>query len=454
MPLPGRRLRHFLVICLATVLAVPAEGQAQRRGSGLSIIRDAEIEHTLRRLAEPVFEASGLDPDSVSITLINSNTINAFVAGGQNMFLHTGLIQAMDGPEQLIGVMAHESGHLAGGHLIRGRQAREDASAQVILSTLLGIGAALLTGRGDAGVAIGASGYDLAVRDFLSFSRAQESAADQAALAYLDRTGLSARGLLSFFEVLENQELLPASQQVEYLRTHPLTRDRIRAVRAHVERSRHSDKSAPPQQQEQFQRMHAKLEGYLAPVRALRRFGVDDPTIAARYGRAIALYRRGDLGAALSAIDALVAQEPNNPFFHELKAQVLFENGRIAQAVPEYERTVRLLPDNGLLRMALARAVLEYRDRDPAGLDEAIGHLQVALQQERRSPQVWRLFATAYGRRGDRGLTAYALAEEAVLRGDIALAKQQAERAQQLLPRGSPAWLRAEDILGLRDPNR
>ncbi|WP_236024814.1 M48 family metalloprotease [Arenibaculum pallidiluteum] len=419
----------------------PAEAQQQRQ---LQFIRDAEIEHTIRVYAQPLFEAAAIDPDSVEIAIVKDQTLNAFVAGGMNLFLHTGLLLEAEDPGELIGVIAHEIGHIAGGHLVRSREAMEGASAQAILAMLLGVGAALASGESGAGAAVMTGGTEMARRSLLAFSRSQESAADQAGLSYLEQAGFSARGLEKFLEKLASQELLPAGQQSEFVQTHPLTRTRIDAVKAAVARSRVSEKPYPRQFQDMHERMRAKLVGFINPVLALQRYSADDPGIPARYARAIALYQRGDLKTALPIIDGLIKEEPQNPFFQELKGQVLLENGRVRESLAPYRRSVELLPESALLRSALAHALIETND--DSLLEEAVRNLNEAAIKERRSPFTWRMLATAYGRRGNEGMLAYAMAEEAIARGDRPKARFHAERAEKLLPAGSPGWIRAQDI--------
>lgn len=434
--LAGGMVAVFLVVGAMA----PAEAQQRR----LQFIRDAEIEHIIRTYAQPLFEAAAIDPDSVEIAIVKDPSLNAFVAGGMNLFLHTGLLLEADEPGQLIGVVAHEIGHIAGGHLIRAREAMEGASAQAILSMLLGLGAAVASGEAGAGAAVIMGGQEMARRSFLSFSRTQESSADQAGLSYMERAGFSARGLVKFLEKLASQELLPANQQVEFVRTHPLTRERIDTVAAFVARSRNSDKPFPPEFVEMHERMRAKLLGFINPAVALQRYREGDASIAARYGRAIALYQRGDLKAALPLIDDLIKAEPRNAFFHELKGQVLLENGRVRESLAPYRRSVELLPESALLRGALAHALIETND--DSLVDEALRNLREAAAKEQRSPFTWRLMATAYGRKGDEGMLAYSMAEEALARGDGPKARFHAERAENLLPAGSPGWIRAQDI--------
>ena len=433
-----------LLLALVLTLGFTAGAGAQSRGQKLDFIRDAEIEHIIRGYARPIFKAAGIDPEAVEIILVKDDVVNAFVAGGQNLFIHTGLLMECDNPEQLVGVIAHESGHIAGGHLFRGRDAMEEASAEAMVAMVLGIGAAVLSGQGAAAGAIGMGGSDIAMRGYLAFSRTQEASADQAGLAFLDRIHLSSQGFYDFLQKLSGQELLPDSHKASYTRTHPLTRERIDAVSDHLQNSPWKNAHLPASDTDSFARLKAKLIGFMRPAVALRRYPADNASLPARYARAIAYYQQGDVRNALPMIDALIAQEPRNPFFHELKGQVLMENQRLAESLVPYRKSVELLPSSGLLRGSLAQALIE--SNIPAYTDEALKHLEFATRQEKDAPMLWRLVATAWGRKHNDGMVAYALAEEALARGDRAAARFHSEHAQQLLPRGSPGWLRAEDI--------
>lgn len=427
---------------LLQTLAVPSAWAQQRQ---ISFIRDAEIEHILRRYATPIFEAAGIAPAAVQIVLVNEDSLNAFVAGGQNIFFHTGLLLESVDPEQIIGVMAHEAGHIAGGHLARSRDAIADAQMLATITTLIGLAAAIGAGRGDVGSGIMGGGQEAARRTFFAFSRQQEGSADEFAMTMLERVGWSSHGLLSFMQKLAGQEMLPESRQVEYVRTHPLTRDRIEVIRNFVEReSRFSKARLPDEFYEMHARMKAKLLGFIRPELALRRYPREETAVAARYGRAIALYRKGDIREALTIMDGLLKEEPKNAYFHELKGQILFENGRANEAVPPYREAVRLRPDSGLMRASLGHALLEVGD--DRLLKEAIQTLTEAARLERRSAFTWRLLASAYSRANMEPQLAYARAEEALARGDIRAAKFHADRAEQILPAGSPEWIRAQDI--------
>ena len=443
-------MRKFIGLFLAGfVFLFCMIGPAFAQRQGLSIIRDVEIENYLKDYGTPIWEAAGISQDGVRVILINDSTLNAFVAGGMNIFFHTGLITATETPEQLIGIIAHETGHISGGHLVRGSVAMKNASAEAILSLVLGTAAAVFSGDPRAGAAIVTGGQQLAQRSVLSFSRAQESSADAAGMRFLESSKISSLGLLQFLEKLSGQELLPADRQVEFVRTHPLTRDRIEAVRYFTEKSSYSDRQVSADFKEKHERMKAKLLGYLKPDAALLRFAEKDARISARYARAIAFYRKGDIEKALTALDGLMQDEPNNPYFDELRAQILFENGRIKDSIYYYERASKRLPKAGLIQAAYGHALLETQDARQ--LEQAISLLNLSLETEPREPSTWRFLATAWGRKEDEGMVAYCLAEEALSRGDNASARTQATRAVKLLPKNSSYVLRALDIKEIRD---
>ena len=440
-----------LIGCLAaaTLALVPAAAAAQRKPP--SIIRDAEIENTIRAYSAPIFNVAGFDASSILVRLVNDKSLNAFVAGGQRMFIHTGLLLQAEYPGQVIGVIAHETGHIAGGHLARNQDALRNATAEAAIAAVLGIGAAVLTGNAGAAAAGASLGGTVAQRGYLSYRREQEQAADQAALTYLDTTGQSARGMLEFFELLEGQELLAVGRQDPYVRSHPIAGDRVEFVREHVANSQYSDIPDSPEMMEMHERMRAKLVGFLFDRRrALKLYPETDNSIAGRYARAIAHSRKADMKTAMPIIDSLVAERPDDPYFHELKGELLFDNGRVEEALPPYVEAVRLLPNAPLMRVALAQVQVALNRPD---LDQqAVTNLDVALQQDRRMSLAWHLMATAVGRQGDIGMAALALAEEAMLRGDRRRAREQSQRAQKLLSENSGGWLRAADIMQATEP--
>lgn len=439
----GVRFRILIswLALLALVLAAPPAA-AQGR---IALIRDTEIEATIRSFATPLFEAAGLDARSVRIYLVNDNKINAFVAGGQNLFINAGLLMRSEDAGQVIGVIAHEVGHIEGGHLSRIHDALQRGTAESILAVVLGAAAAA-AGRPDLGAAVMMGGQNVALRNFLQYTRTQEGAADAAAMRYLDQTGQSARPLLRFFEILSAQELLTSANQDPYLRTHPLSRDRIAALADFVARSPHSDAPIRPEFVRAHARMKAKLHAHIDdPALTLRRYPAEDASLEARYARAIALYRQNRFGEALAAIDDLIGAYPDDPYLLESKGQMLFETGDAAAAIVVLRQAVAMLPEAPLIRVDLGRALMA-RD-DPAQTREAIEHLRFAVLREPNRPFAWRQLAIALGRDAQMGESALALAEEALLLGKKPETQYQAGKAQRLLAEGSAGWLRASDIL-------
>jgi len=409
------------------------------------LIRDAEIENTIRAYATPVFLAAGLEPSAINIYLVNDNTLNAFVAGGQNLFINTGLLIKSQSADQVIGVIAHETGHISGGHLSRIRDAMKRSSAESILALVLG-GVAAASGRSDIGAAVVQGGLEMGKRNFLQYSRTQEGAADAAAMRYLEATKQSSKGLLEFFGILGDQEFLSASRQDPYYRSHPLTRERIQAVKNFVAHSPYSNKPDSKDFSIRHRRMKAKLQAFLEPpTYTFRRYKKSDKSVESRYARAIAYYRRADLDHALPLIDGLIAEQPNDPYFRELKGQMLFENGRNAEAQAPYRKSVALEPGSSLLQRDLARVLIEANN--PALLDEAIKHLLLSVGIDRTDPLSWHQLAIAYGRQKNTAESSLALGEEALLNDKTQDATFYAERAEKLLPEGSRGWLQAQDIL-------
>lgn len=442
------RLKLYMALCAVFLIAWSSDVFAQTRGG--AIIRDTEIEAIINEWSAPILHAAGIGSGGVNVVLVQNNELNAFVAGGANIFLYTGLIQRTENPEELIGVFAHELGHITGGHLIRGRDALERASYESILGTIIGVGAAIL-GGGNAAAGAVSAGQGLAAANYLAHSRVQESSADQAALSFFEKAGINPKGLGSFLEKLESEELLPASQQSEYIRTHPLTANRIEALHRRSKESAHAEKDVPAAWLEQHARMKAKLIGFINPGRVQWDYDVKDQSVSARYAHAIAAYRLNRTDDALNLIDGLIAQEPENPYFHELKGQMLVEFGRVQEALPSYRQAIEILPDAALIRTALAHALIESSPKNKTTTREAINHLERAVQKERRSSRIYRLLATAHGRLGREDIAKLYLAEEAVLQRRYGYARRQANFALQSLPKSSGEYIRARDILSYLD---
>jgi predicted Zn-dependent protease len=442
-----RKLKTSLVAAFsaALFLVLVPDNPGLAQSKPLRLVRDAEVERIIRAYATPLFQAAGLSPQAIDVYLVNDSGLNAFVTPGLDMFIHTGLLMRAETPLQVIGVIAHETGHLAAGHTAtRGENLRR-SSRGVFASYVLGLAAAIASGRPELGQAVIAGGQDIVLKGLLSYTRGQESAADQVAVRLLNGTGQSPRGLLEFLRILGDQEMLLSSNQDPYLRSHPLTQDRVSFLDQQARQSPYGAVRANPGFVAMHARLRAKLIGFLEPRgRVLQRYPPTDASLPARYARAIARYRESDLDAALSQIGALIAEYPDDPYFHELKGQMLFENGRIAEALPAYETALRQLPEAPQLRLGLAQVQLEANDPELNG--KALGHLTEVLRHEPENSFAWRLAAIAHGRNGDVGMTALALAESALARGQSEEAQHQAVRAQKILAENSAGWLRASDV--------
>ena len=433
--------RHF---ALTAVLLTAGLGANHAAAAAETYIRDTEIEADIRTMVTPIWRAAGLEPSSLHVYLIEDKQINAFVAGGQNEFINTGLITRAQTPNQLIGVLAHETGHIAGGHLTRFQEAVRNASIEGIIAMVVGA-AAMVAGKGSGGAAAMLPAQSVAEQSFMQYSIAQEAAADHAAMTYLDTSGQSARGLLQFFEILQGEEMLAGIREDPYLRTHPLTAQRIDYIRNHVEHSRFSDAPDSQANIDFLKRIKVKLDAFISPPSStLAAFPEKDQSVLARYARAIAYYRIPQLDKALPTIDGLIRDFPQDPYFRELKGQMLFENGRIAEAEQPYEEAVRLAPAAALLRISLAQTYIE--SNDPKLNKRAIAYLNDALRTENKETEGWHLLATAYGRDNQIGMAALALAEEGLAAGKKKDAQQQALRAKALLAKNSADYMRAENI--------
>ncbi|MBI2719931.1 MAG: M48 family metallopeptidase [Rhizobiales bacterium] len=449
MPLLRRVIAGVMAFALAMAAAspaVPAPGDDQPR-----LIRDAEIEGLMRLYTKPIFRAAGINPASVRVYLINDPRINAFVAGGQRIFINTGTLMQSKSPNEVIGVLAHETGHIAGGHLARLGIALDRASTAAIIGTLLGAAAVVggATSGNDSAAQAGAGvmmgSQSLAQRSMLSYQRVMESAADQAALKFLTSTGQSAKGMLRLFNKLASESIASLRDVDPYVLSHPMPFDRIRNLEEAAKQSPYFDAPDPPQLVLRHQLMQAKLTGFLEPsATVFQRYPRTDNSLASRYARSISMFRSGDTGNAVPIIRSLTQDVPQDPYFWELLGQALLEGGQPAAAVPPLKQAVKLLP-NGLIQILLAQALIGTGNR--ADLELALTTLRRAETSEGDTPELYKYMAIAYGQLGQVPRAELATAEYAWLTGDKKLTIQKAKSARDRLPAHSPEWIRANDLL-------
>jgi len=443
---PARYLARLMANLLA-IVAVMAMVSQPVAAQGISILRDAETEELLQDMVDPLAESAGLGEGAVEVVLVNDNSINAFVAGGQRIFVHSGLLNEADDAGEVQGVLAHELGHITGGHINRFSEGAGNATRITLLSALLAAAAAL-AGGGEAAMGVLAAGQQAAMGSFLSFSRTQEASADAAGAQFLSDAGISGQGSLTFFQRLQNYEFrrgISQNQEREYGRTHPLSGNRIARLREDYVVDPAWETPTDPDLQRRFVRAKAKLYGYLAPPeRVLIAFPTYLTDIPARYARAYAYHKDARIDEALAEVDALIALEPDNPYFLELKGQVLLESGRVQQALPPLREATRLTGSNPLIASILGHALIATED--PANLDEAERVLRAALGRDRENPFAWYQLSVVYGQRGDTARARLASSEQQVMAGNPQGALMNASAAEQALPTGSPDWIRAQDV--------
>lgn len=439
-----RTLSRLLAYLLALVAALALSVQ---QAAAQAILRDAETEALLRDISAPLVAAAGLDPRNVDIVLVNDPSINAFVAGGQAIYIHSGLINAADHVDEVQGVIAHELGHITGGHAVRFDEGVKPATGITILSLLLGVAAAV-AGAPDAAMGIIGAGQQAALGKFLAFSRAQESSADAAGAQYLSRAGMSGRGSLEFFKKLQNLEFRYGFKRTldsEFYSTHPMTSDRLATLQDVYEQDPAWNTARNAAFEERFQRVKAKLYGYLAEPQDTLRVYPDTMTgVPARYARAYAFHKDAMIDKALAETDGLLKTSPDNPYFLELRGQVLLESGKPDQALESLRRATRLTNNEPLIATTFGHALIATES--PANFAEAERVLKAAVARDRENPFAWYQLGVVYAARGDTARARLASAEQQLMNNQFVEAMNSAESAEQGLPKASPDWLRAQDI--------
>ena len=448
------------LIALATAVAIAVSPIAvpAQQDKGM-ILRDTETEQLLRDYTRPILRAAGLERQNIQVVIINQNVFNAFVADGRRIFVNHGALLQSETPNQIIGVLAHETGHLAGGHLARMREQLAQAQTQLIIAMLLGVGAMAAGARSNtqygggglsnAGAAVISGPQNMIMRSLLSYQRQQEESADRAGVKYLTATGQSAKGMYETFKRFTNESLFAAHGADPYYQSHPMPAERVAALEEIARTSPYWDKKDDPALQLRHDMMRAKIAAFLERQDTVyRRYPLSDTSLPARYAHAIATYLHGDLRNALGQIDVLIQTQPNNPYFHELRGQALLEGGRPAEAIVPLRRAVQLSNNAALIEMLLGQALVATDNK--AYTDEAIGILRNAIAREPEAPIGYMQLAMAYGKKGDLAEADLASAQAAFLRGDNKTARDLASRAKTRFAVGTPGWVKADDIVSAK----
>ena len=432
------RLLRLLMAGLLLFFAAARPAMAQQ------ILRDSETELLFKQISDPLIDAAGLDRKSVRVVLIKDSEINAFVAQGQVVYIHSGLLTASDNVNQLQGVIAHELGHVAGGHAIRIYEGAGKATAITLISLVLGA-AAMAVGAGDAGMGIMAAGQQAAMGSFLAFTRAQEASSDQAGAQYLSKAGVSGRGSIEFFKKLQNQEYrLAIYSKDSYNRTHPLSTERIAALSEIYQKDPAWNRKTDPALEARFQRVKAKLIGFVTPQEAVKFYPEANQSVPAHFARAYAYHLGAYPDKANKEADALLATNPEDPFFLELKGQVLLEGGHPNEAIAPLRKAVANAPNMPMIAVMLGHALIA--SEDAKNFTEAKQVLKTAVNRDNDNPFAWYQLGIVYDREGDQPRAALATAERNNLQGNNKLALASARMAMAGLPQGSPDYIRAQDI--------
>jgi predicted Zn-dependent protease len=432
----------MMALILATVAVRPA--YAQEDEAGPSVLRDSETELLFKDVARPLIKAGGLDPNSVQVVLLNDPEINAFVDRGQIVYIQSGLLQAADNVGELQGVIAHELGHVAGGHSIRLQSGVKEATGITLATMVLGA-LAVAAGAGDAGMGIMMAGQQAALGKFLAFTRTQEASADAFAVKALHGAGLSGKGMLQFFAKLQNQEYrLAIYAKDSYDRTHPLSSERIQALDQALRTDPAWSKPVDPQLQARFERVKAKLYGFVDPKQAVIKYPESDQSVPGHYARAYAYHMGGYPEKANAEADALLAKDPHDPFFLELKGQILLEGGKPRDAIPPLREAVERSGKMPLIAAMLGHALVATED--PKNYAEAKTVLKEAVNRDNQDPFAWYQLGIIYEQEGDSARAALATAERSNLQNDPKMALATAQMAMKGIQPGTPDYLRAQDI--------
>jgi predicted Zn-dependent protease len=436
----------------AAAVALSSLPSSAQDSKGPPTLRDAEIEQLLRDYTRPILRVAGLEKQNIQITIINDRTFNAFVADGRRIFINYGALIDAQTPNQVVGVLAHETGHLAGGHLSKLREQLAQAQTQMIIAMLLGVGAMVAgarspnSGASNIGAAAVSAPQEVIRRNLLSYQREQEENADKAGVKFLTATGQSAKGMYETFKRFSDQALFSAQGVDPYLLSHPMPAERVAALEQLARSSPTWDKKDDPALQLRHDLMRAKISGFMdRPDTVARKYPTSNDTLPARYARAISTYRHGDLRLALAQVDDLLREQPNNPYFYEVRGQALLEGGRPVEAIAPLRKAVQLSNNSPLIEMLLGQALVA--SDNAAYADEAVAILRAALTKEPEAPIGYTQLAMAYGRKGNYAEADLASAQAAFMRGDNKTARELASRAKTRFAVGTPGWVKADDIV-------
>ena len=435
------KIKIYLLLLFLITFSIIKNTKAQ----SLTVIRDSEVEIFLKEISYPIFEAADLDPESIKIYVIQDQCLNAFVANGLNLFINSGTITEAANYNELVGVISHETGHIMGGHLIRSQEKLNNLQQTSLISAIIAGAAAVASGRGDVGIALATGANTSSIGSYMSYRKNEERAADKSATELLNKTNQSAKGLLSFMKKVKQQEFFISNNNNEYFRTHPLTRERITYVENQVkqENAKISNKNL----ETRFKNIQAKLFAYIEPTsKTFLRYNNKNFSDDAKYARAIAYMKNIDLKKSIMEINSLINKNPDNPYYHELKAQIYYENGNMEKAKDEYEIAYKILPDSKLIIASYAQTLISNKNNQYDN-KKAIKLLKEILIKDQKNNNAWRLLSIAYNNTGNELAAKYAAAEYSYSINDFSLAKKQSENLINKLDKNSSLYFKVDDII-------
>ena len=410
---------------------------------GKELIRDAEIEETLKIITEPLVKNTKIDKENFKILVINDSSMNAFVTSGHNIFIHYGLIAKLETVEQLQSVIAHEIAHIIGGHYIQRISDFDRAQTVAGIGMALSAAAGLATGDTNVVIGLAAGTQSASKRAFLKNTRTQEASADQTGIKLMAEANINPNAALEVLKIFKGQEFLTAKRQDPYIQTHPLNSQRISSIDKSLKSLNYTIKPRDKNLDYLFQRMRAKFIGFTGkPNSILRISNFKNNKELTTYTRAIAYHRMPDFKLAKLEIENLLKIKPDDPYYNELKAQFLLENGDVEESIKYYKRALELEPNQFLLKIGYARAlnaIGEYKT--------SISLLKEIYTKDPNNGRLLRELAIAYSNIGETGWASLLTAERYALYGKFKNAMLHAKRVLGTSTHGSIVWLKAEDLV-------
>lgn len=429
-------MKKILMILFSVVFAFNA--------NSATLINDTEIEKEITNIIMPIAKAADIPENRLKIYIVRDDSFNAFVRGGEDIFVYTGLLKQIKNPNALRAVVAHELGHTIGGHMVQISQRMHDEIVRALIIQTLGVGLMVAGGNPSAGAGVMAGATGIAQQSLLSFSRDEERMADDMAIDLMIRANQNPNGLIEVFEQMRDISGEFESRINPNRINHPLTSERMNNAKLKISKLKKiptQQKSAIAQENKNYEILRAKLIGYLdTDKNVIIKYPYTDKSDAAIYARAIANMQSGNLDTAKTGTQTLIARNPNNPYYYELLGDIEYQYGAYDDSVASYEKSLKLTKNAPQIETALA---LVLSERNKLGDKERAKELCKRVILTEPSPLSYWILA----RVTDGGESDWAMAEYYNMNGDKKNAKKYAKSAQKKSKKDSPEYIKSEDIL-------